>query len=97
MGEAAVVPALHALGVARLDALVVSHGDNDHAGGAAAVVRAFAPAARYRPEGYRRIAGDDCQRGGDRSVDHTSELQPLMRSSYTCFCLKKRILPLIAR
>ncbi len=36
-GERAVVPALRALGVTRLDALVVSHGDNDHAGGVAAV------------------------------------------------------------
>nr|WP_298133536.1 DNA internalization-related competence protein ComEC/Rec2 [uncultured Pseudoxanthomonas sp.] len=36
-GERAVVPALRALGVPRLDALVVSHGDNDHAGGVDAV------------------------------------------------------------
>ena len=32
-GEAAVVPALRALGVRPLDTLMVSHGDNDHAGG----------------------------------------------------------------
>lgn len=36
-GERAVVPALRALGVSRLHALVVSHGDNDHAGGVDAV------------------------------------------------------------
>jgi competence protein ComEC len=36
-GERAVVPALRALGVWRLDALVVSHADNDHAGGVDAV------------------------------------------------------------
>ncbi|KAF1725773.1 DNA internalization-related competence protein ComEC/Rec2 [Pseudoxanthomonas japonensis] len=36
-GERAVVPALRALGVPRLHALVVSHGDNDHAGGVEAV------------------------------------------------------------
>ncbi|MEP6938285.1 MAG: DNA internalization-related competence protein ComEC/Rec2 [Rudaea sp.] len=41
LGEAAVVPTLHALGVARVDRLVISHGDNDHAGGAAAVLAAF--------------------------------------------------------
>ncbi len=64
MGEAAVVPALHALGLARLDALVVSHGDNDHAGGAAAVGRAFAPALRYKPMAYDGMSGTDCQRGG---------------------------------
>ena len=36
-GERAVVPALRALGVTHLHALVVSHGDNDHAGGVDAV------------------------------------------------------------
>lgn len=41
LGEAAVVPALHALGVDRLDTLIISHGDNDHAGGARAVLAAF--------------------------------------------------------
>ena len=44
MGEAVVVPALRALGVARLDVLIASHDDNDHAGGIAAVQRAYAPA-----------------------------------------------------
>jgi competence protein ComEC len=41
VGEATVVPALHALGVERVDRLIVSHGDNDHAGGAAAVAAAW--------------------------------------------------------
>jgi competence protein ComEC len=41
LGEAAVVPALHALGVDRLDRLIISHGDSDHAGGAASIVAAF--------------------------------------------------------
>lgn len=36
-GERVVVPALHALGVARLDRVMVSHGDADHAGGLGAV------------------------------------------------------------
>ena len=40
-GERVVVPALRALGVRRLDRLVVSHADNDHAGGVAAVLEAF--------------------------------------------------------
>ena len=43
LGEAAVVPALHALGVSHLDRLVISHGDSDHAGGAPSVADAFAP------------------------------------------------------
>jgi competence protein ComEC len=41
LGEAVVVPTLHALGVRRLDGLIISHGDNDHAGGAASVLAAY--------------------------------------------------------
>jgi competence protein ComEC len=39
--RAVVLPALRALGVRRLDTLVLSHGDNDHAGGAAVIEAAF--------------------------------------------------------
>ena len=41
LGDAAVVPALHALGIEHLDRMILSHGDNDHAGGAAAVLAAY--------------------------------------------------------
>ncbi|MGH8147255.1 MAG: DNA internalization-related competence protein ComEC/Rec2 [Rhodanobacteraceae bacterium] len=41
LGSAAVVPTLHALGVTHLDKLIISHGDNDHAGGAPAVLAAY--------------------------------------------------------
>jgi competence protein ComEC len=50
-GERADVPALHSLGVRRLDMAVVSHGDNDHAGGFPAVARAFPPRLALTPEG----------------------------------------------
>jgi competence protein ComEC len=50
-GEQVGVPGLHALGVRRLDMAVVSHGDNDHAGGFPAVARAFPPAMALTPEG----------------------------------------------
>lgn len=50
-GERVGVPALHALGVRRLDMAVVSHGDNDHAGGFPAVARAFPPALALTPDG----------------------------------------------
>ncbi|HTD27850.1 MAG TPA: DNA internalization-related competence protein ComEC/Rec2, partial [Xanthomonadaceae bacterium] len=59
LGEAAVVPTMHAFGVRRLDALVVSHGDNDHSGGADAVRRAYPVALRYAPAGWPR--GQDYQ------------------------------------
>lgn len=41
LGDAAVVPALRGLGVSRLDRIVLSHGDNDHAGGLPAVLEAY--------------------------------------------------------
>src|SRR3546814_9882824 len=62
--------------------------------------------ARRPPPVRRRIArrndfggGDDgrasgigtrCRRTDDRSEEHTSELQSLMRISYAVFCLKKQ-------
>lgn len=39
LGEAVVHPALLAMGVRRLDTMLLSHADNDHAGGAPAVAR----------------------------------------------------------
>jgi competence protein ComEC len=43
IGGRIVAPALWALGTRRLDALVLTHGDPDHAGGVAAVIRDFRP------------------------------------------------------
>jgi len=40
-GERIIAPYLRAAGVARLDALIVTHNDNDHAGGAASVLENF--------------------------------------------------------
>ena len=50
-GERAVIPALHALGVRRLDRAVISHGDNDHAGGFAAVGVQFPVTDVLAPDG----------------------------------------------
>ncbi len=63
MGESAVVPALRGLGVKRLDAFVISHGDNDHAGGAAAVQRALAPTLSYAPNGWQPGSHALCEAG----------------------------------
>lgn len=41
MGESVVVPYLRYTGIKTLDAMVISHGDNDHVGGAAAVLKQF--------------------------------------------------------
>lgn len=45
VGDAVVVPSLHALGVRRLDRLMISHLDDDHSGGRDSVLRAF-PSAK---------------------------------------------------
>lgn len=62
-GERAVVPALHALGVARLDRLVVSHGDNDHAGGVDAVRRVVPVGESLAPEGAPVDVDGPCRSG----------------------------------
>lgn len=64
LGEAAVVPALHATGVDRLDMLIISHGDNDHAGGAHAVLAAFpGPLALGGEPGRGDIPLRQCESG----------------------------------
>jgi competence protein ComEC len=72
LGEAAVVPALHALGVERLDRLIVSHGDSDHAGGASAVIAAF-PADTESGEPDRlKIPASQCLAGEQWTWDGVS-------------------------
>jgi len=52
-GQGVVLPSISALGLGTLDALVVSHGDNDHAGGAGAIVAAYPVARRWSGEPER--------------------------------------------
>src|SRR3546814_10518956 len=50
-------------------------------------------ARRYRDQrfsGLERDIGDTARAGINRSEEHTSELQSLMRISYAVFCLKKK-------
>ncbi len=63
LGEAVVLPALRALGTRRLDTLVLSHGDNDHAGGADAVSRGLPPGRVLAPPGWARAGKHDCLAG----------------------------------
>jgi len=62
-GERAVVPALRALGVSRLDRVVASHGDNDHAGGLQAVMRVVPTSLVQAPEGSPTPADAPCVAG----------------------------------
>ncbi|MDR0577597.1 MAG: DNA internalization-related competence protein ComEC/Rec2 [Candidatus Accumulibacter sp.] len=60
-GQRIVVPLLRAVGVTRLDALVVSHRDQDHAGGLDAV-RAHGPIARFLTS-MPGVGGEPCVAG----------------------------------
>lgn len=62
-GERAVVPALRAWGVARLDRGIVSHHDNDHAGGFASVQASLPIDLRQAPAGSPLPADRACQQG----------------------------------
>jgi competence protein ComEC len=90
-GERAVVPTLHALGVRSLDAMVVSHGDADHAGGYAAVRRRFVPAAAFAPQESgvgdtsTCVAGHSWQRDGVRfRFLHPPLHFPYLRNEASC-------------
>ncbi|MBN8945586.1 MAG: DNA internalization-related competence protein ComEC/Rec2 [Rhodanobacter sp.] len=64
LGEAVVLTAIHALGVPRVDTLMISHGDNDHAGGAQTVAEAFPRARRLAGEPARmRVPMQQCAAG----------------------------------
>lgn len=62
-GEEVVLPALAALGGSGLDALIVSHADNDHAGGAAAVAAAFPGMRVLHGPDVVALGGETCARG----------------------------------
>ncbi|WP_446830549.1 DNA internalization-related competence protein ComEC/Rec2 [Candidatus Foliamicus sp.] len=51
-GGSVVVPAMARLGVRRLHAMVISHGDTDHSGGAASVLAAHPQAELIAPDRY---------------------------------------------
>ncbi|WP_405244154.1 DNA internalization-related competence protein ComEC/Rec2 [Lentisalinibacter salinarum] len=70
-GERVVLPALRALGVRNLDLMMLSHADNDHAGGAASVAAAV-PVARVasgEPGELSGLEADACERGRSWSWD----------------------------
>jgi competence protein ComEC len=90
-GETALVPALHALGVRRLERLMLSHGDSDHAGGADAVRRALPVTTHLAPPGWARPPYVACLAGGDWTLDgvrftwlHPPPFFPYQRNESSC-------------
>src|SRR3546814_13078203 len=82
---------LRALGVRRLDAAVVSHGDNDHAGGFEAVRRAYPMPVAYAPDGVgiagmrTCLAGVQWQWDGvDFRFPHPPEYFPYLDNESSC-------------
>src|SRR3546814_10863586 len=77
-------PGLHVIG--RAGAIVV--GPVAQRGGGEVAQRAVVDLGIRRGDAGRRVGvADD---GAERSEEHTSELQSLMRISYAVFCLKKK-------
>ncbi len=72
LGERVVLPALRQLGVSRLDVMLISHADSDHAGGAVAVARGL-PVARVisgeATELSESLLASDCEDGAHWSWD----------------------------
>jgi competence protein ComEC len=68
-GEELVLPALAATGRRGLDLLLVSHADNDHSGGAAAVAAAFPRAAVLKGPDVATLPGRDCAQGQEWEWD----------------------------
>lgn len=72
-GESIIVPNARALGIERLDALVLSHGDADHAGGASSVLQALPTRTIFAGAGVDKMLNylvphaktifDFCERG----------------------------------
>ncbi len=62
-GESTVVPALRALGIGRLDMLVLSHADNDHSGGFEAVRKAISISQVREPVAGSFGATQACRAG----------------------------------
>ncbi|GAB3318156.1 DNA internalization-related competence protein ComEC/Rec2 [Luteimonas notoginsengisoli] len=90
-GERVGVPSLRALGVRRLDAAVVSHGDNDHAGGFPAVRRAYPVPAAWSSEGSGVPATRACRAGVQWQWDgvrfrflHPPEYFPYLANESSC-------------
>lgn len=90
-GERAVVPALHALGVSRLDRVVISHGDNDHAGGWEAVREVFPSATLLAPDGLDLPGSSPCLAGAAWTWDgvrlrflHPPPDFPYLRNESSC-------------
>jgi competence protein ComEC len=68
-GEEIVAPALSAISRRPVDLMIVSHGDSDHAGGAAAILAAYPDSAVLAGSDVDQLSGDRCLAGQSWSFD----------------------------
>jgi len=68
-GSDIVLPALRTLGISELDKIVISHAENDHAGGAEAVFQAYPRAHFVGGPDLPLAGGSSCRRGWSWSWD----------------------------
>jgi len=90
-GESVVVPALHAVGIRSLDRIIVSHGDNDHAGGLASVMKAYSETPVTASEGSLKIPSAPCLRaqkwtwdGVNFEILHPPAFFPYLANESSC-------------
>lgn len=90
-GERVVVPALRASGVRRIDRMLLSHADADHAGGRAAVVAAFPVGDSLAPPGAPLDVGGACTASSGWNWDgvrfrvlHPAAGFPYLRNESSC-------------
>src|SRR5690606_33338502 len=88
VGARVVAPALWARGVGRLDTLVLTHGDPDHAGGALAVLSDFRPRTVWEgvPVPSHGLLGELRERADAMGADWT-QVRDGMRLNRAAFAL----------
>ncbi len=72
-GRDIVLPALRAKGRTRLDTIVISHADNDHSGGVAAVIESFPSAQLIAGPDVELTHSSTCRGGQGYREDHKSQ------------------------
>lgn len=83
-GEAVVVPYLRAQGIRRIDMLLLSHGDNDHIGGAESVLRALPVKTVLSNVTLGDVIAQPCRRGHQWKADHVEFeiLSPVIQKEF---------------
>lgn len=90
-GERAVLPLLHAHGVTRVDTMILSHADADHAGGRDAIARAMPIGQTLAPPAAPLVGAMACEAGQEWTWDgvrfrflHPTPHFPYLKNQSSC-------------